>query len=304
MIRVAASPHCWPGRRVPARAPPIRRRRSLTALHGQLGLTWNDDQALTLSTIHKGAVEMSTRGAGHVDEVAGALIEAIGSTDLDARLLAIADGLIGVDEIFAYAHSLGHAPNLILSRARSGQASTWPALYLDRFYRLDPLLTQMSPTGPEYVILQVSAWDIVDADYRRECFDKPRFAEKLSYAARTGDSWTVLSLYRRYDRQTVDAQALAAFSALALPVLRKHAELTAEARLPPIVRLLARLQRRHPELSIRENEVCVRTLLGQTAIDIGDHLGIQPSTVLTYRRRAYERIGVSSAAQLVAGLLG
>jgi len=238
-----------------------------------------------------------------MDEVAGDLIQAIGRADLDAQLLTIADALIGADEVFAYAYSPGGAPNPILSCDRSGRTDARPALYIDRFYRLDPFLAQMSPTGPDHLARQISAWDIVDPDYRRECFDKPRFAEKLSYAARTGEAWTVLSFYRRHDRQTANIQTLSAFSTLALPVLRKHAELTAEARQPPLARLLARLQRRHPELSSREREVCVRTLMGQTAAEIGDHLGIQPSTALTYRRRAYERIGVSSAAQLVCGLL-
>jgi DNA-binding CsgD family transcriptional regulator len=49
--------------------------------------------------------------------------------------------------------------------------------------------------------------------------------------------------------------------------------------------------------------VCAGTLMGRTAEAIGADLGIAPSTVLTYRRRAYERCGISSAVQLLEGLL-
>jgi DNA-binding CsgD family transcriptional regulator len=50
-------------------------------------------------------------------------------------------------------------------------------------------------------------------------------------------------------------------------------------------------------------EVCARTIVGMTAEGISIDLGIAHPTVLTYRRRAYARYGVSSAHELMGRLL-
>jgi len=64
-----------------------------------------------------------------------------------------------------------------------------------------------------------------------------------------------------------------------------------------------RLARRYPGLTARERLVCGYTLAGYTAKGIGRILGIGASTIVTYRRRAYSRLGVSNANQLIAPLL-
>ena len=47
-------------------------------------------------------------------------------------------------------------------------------------------------------------------------------------------------------------------------------------------------------LTARELDVCARTLVGLTAEGIALDLDIQKSSVLTYRKRAYARLGISS----------
>jgi len=59
-----------------------------------------------------------------------------------------------------------------------------------------------------------------------------------------------------------------------------------------------RLKTVAPELSPREIEVCIRIMLGVTSEGIGIDLGISRNTVLTYRKRAYARLNISSQNQL------
>jgi DNA-binding CsgD family transcriptional regulator len=59
-----------------------------------------------------------------------------------------------------------------------------------------------------------------------------------------------------------------------------------------------RLRAVAPLLSPREVEVCVRIMLGVTSEGIGIDLGISRNTVLTYRKRAYARLKISSQNQL------
>jgi len=52
------------------------------------------------------------------------------------------------------------------------------------------------------------------------------------------------------------------------------------------------------KLTRREREVCERILLGYTSVGIGLDLAIAQSSVITYRRRAYEKLGISSQNEL------
>jgi DNA-binding CsgD family transcriptional regulator len=53
-------------------------------------------------------------------------------------------------------------------------------------------------------------------------------------------------------------------------------------------------------LTPREREVCERILLGYTSIGIGLDLNIALSSVLTYRKRAYEKLGIAAQNELFA----
>jgi DNA-binding CsgD family transcriptional regulator len=51
-------------------------------------------------------------------------------------------------------------------------------------------------------------------------------------------------------------------------------------------------------LTARELDVCSRSLLGMTAEGTALDLDIKISSVVTYRKRAYARLGISSQAEL------
>lgn len=56
-------------------------------------------------------------------------------------------------------------------------------------------------------------------------------------------------------------------------------------------------------LTDRERAVCARTMVGMTAEAIALDLGIAPSSVLTYRRRAYERYQITNSNQFFLGMI-
>ncbi|MET4092535.1 DNA-binding CsgD family transcriptional regulator [Bradyrhizobium sp. S3.5.5] len=57
-------------------------------------------------------------------------------------------------------------------------------------------------------------------------------------------------------------------------------------------------------LTPREQDVCRRILLGFSSEAISQALGISLHSTLTYRKRAYERLGISSQNELFAIVLG
>jgi DNA-binding CsgD family transcriptional regulator len=57
--------------------------------------------------------------------------------------------------------------------------------------------------------------------------------------------------------------------------------------------MLARLRGTCPDLSKRELDVLRGVLEGSTTHDIGERFGVKPSSVVTYQKRAYRRLGIS-----------
>ncbi len=57
------------------------------------------------------------------------------------------------------------------------------------------------------------------------------------------------------------------------------------------------------DLTDRERAVCARTMVGMTAEAISLDLGIAQSSVLTYRRRAYDRYRISHSNQFFLGMI-
>ena len=51
-------------------------------------------------------------------------------------------------------------------------------------------------------------------------------------------------------------------------------------------------------LTTRESEICERILIGYTSTGISLDLGIATSSVNTYRRRAYEKLGIATQNEL------
>jgi DNA-binding CsgD family transcriptional regulator len=82
-----------------------------------------------------------------------------------------------------------------------------------------------------------------------------------------------------------------------------------EALLSLIARLVLNHHESHPPagypaclavLSERERQICLGVLGGKKAELIAGDLGLSPATIVTYRRRAYAKLGISSRGDLFA----
>ena len=181
--------------------------------------------------------------------------------------------------------------------------------YARGYHRFDPTLHSLPPLDGEDVTLVdvLRADGIGDATYRRTCFEKPAFSQKISVAHANADGeWTILNMYMGQQGVGQDTiRRLATFGTLVAPFLRRRGRSFGAARPGEQVdeRVDRWLQRRFPMLTRRERRVCALTMIGKSSGEIATALGIGPATVITYRRRAYQRLGISSAACLVAEML-
>ena len=240
-----------------------------------------------------------------------AVVGVLGSRDMDEVSFRAISEIAPIDELFAFERPLqGGPPRTVLS-AGTGAAATHRALaYRDRFHRLDPLNGAFgrADAAAGLMVLRVEAGDIDDPTYRRACYNEPEFVEKLSIAGRRPSGWLVMSLFRCQGTGRFEAgelRRLVGFGRLMLPLLARHDVLTAQwsGQKLSVEALEDRLAVLCADLTGRERAVSARTVAGMTAEAIGLDLGIATTSVLTYRRRAYQRLNITSAFQLCGLLL-
>lgn len=246
--------------------------------------------------------------AADADRQAG-LIDALGTPGFGPAVLHALGAVAGVEEVFAFRRTDdGALPAVLLSAGAGPQAGGRAEAYRRHYFRLDPLNRVFRAGGdPGGLCLRVRPDDIADRDYRRDCYARPGFVEKLSILRPGRGGWTTLSLFRHGGSGAFsdgEARDLRGFGRLLLPLIEAHGRAFGTDRPPPgsAAAVEMRLGRLCPALTERERAVCARTVIGMTAEGIGLDLGIRPTSVLTYRRRGYERLGISTALQLAARL--
>jgi DNA-binding CsgD family transcriptional regulator len=236
------------------------------------------------------------------------LVEAIGAPGIGEVLLTAFNDVADIDEVFAFQAPAAGAPTPLASAGERPGAATRAALYSEEFYKLDPARNVIPAHLPGGLLARrVPAEAVKDDGYRQACFDQPGLAEKMSFAMGGANPY-VLSLYclRRRPRMSDSRYAaVGRLAQIALPLIRKHAQLVGGLgpEASPEQRLERRLDALDAGLSPRELSVCARTMTGRTAGAIAAELGVGVTSVLTYRRRAYARLGVSGAGEILARLL-
>ena len=228
-----------------------------------------------------------------------------GETDVFAeglmadRILKISRRLVAVDEIFAFVlrgeaapRSLGAASVLTGCRERTKR-------YAHEYYQFDPMfqLKQSNSSG-EFTKRVVKANHIGKSDYRAVCFEQPKLRQKISFEYGSNETRLICNFYLRSPVGNSGIQALEDVAAVSLPLLLRLAREDAD-RANLIERLESRLAETYPMLTVRERQVCARTMAGWSAEAIAVDLGVSAGSALTYRRRAYARYEYSSAGEFL-----
>lgn len=181
------------------------------------------------------------------------------------------------------------------------------AAYLDGLYRRD---RTFDAARSGRLMLRVNARDIPNPDHRAAIYQRHGVTERLSIAEPQDDgSVLTVNLYHHDHQGAFAAGELENFEHLAtglLAAVRRHIELRSDASAPrpETWQLRAALQRRHPEMPPRELDVCARLLQGLSYDGIAADLGLSVATVKTYRRRAFERMGLHFKSELFAAFVG
>jgi len=243
------------------------------------------------------------RSGGLIDpEVAADLLEARAPDVFAVRLLEAAHSTAGVEELFAYRVADGVPPQALASSSGLQDVAERTRQYARRFHRSDPAVAARLATAPGNGFLcRIPAVAIELGEYRKLCFERPRFVEKICFGWRKPDHSLIVSFYQRHETDP-DLAQLGALAQIAITGLTRMAAKPAGGA-PLVEEVERRLAEADSVLTTREREVCARTLAGHTAREIGAELGLGIGTVLTYRQRAYQKLGVSKSNDLLATVM-
>jgi DNA-binding CsgD family transcriptional regulator len=250
--------------------------------------------------------ELLMNSAVSTPDAFAAAVAALGRAAFASELLAALNRSVPVDHICLMRVVDRERPPVLESASWRGgmHVAEVQRAYLNGMYRFDPNLSLAPRAGVAVLHLRRDA--IARADYRKSCFVRAGLLERLTVAAADEGQLVLLNLYRLDASGRFAANEIAAIESLsrflgALAV--KHVGtlgmlLRSRDRADRIGALAARLHALDGRLTLRERDVLSRVMLGVTSEGIALDLGIGLNTVLTYRKRAYARLGVTSQAEL------
>ena len=135
--------------------------------------------------------------------------------------------------------------------------------------------------------------NIVSPEFRRRVFEEAGIVERISIIQRGADAWRGINVARHCSEGCFtddEAESLVELALLVLPMLPVNRQRQVQAHPLSVAQLESRFESRFEILTPRERQVCARAAAGMSVAATADDLGIAPSSVLTYRQRAYQRL--------------
>lgn len=231
------------------------------------------------------------------------LLAAVGSAEFGASVRHCVDMLTsGARRVYLFEAAGAGDDALRYHHCEPQIAGMLPAYRLT-YKQLDPLeeLYPAAPRRGDMAVQRVRPDDIGSAEFRRRFFDEPGIVERISLIERGASGWRGLNVARhRKDGAFSDREldALAGIARLALPMLPFAGPASDIGPTLTGAQLEERFARRCPALTPRERQVCARAAMGLSVEATALDLGIAKTSVVTFRQRAYRRLGVTSPFEL------
>jgi len=233
------------------------------------------------------------------------LLSAIGTPGFGAKVREASHVLAGgIRRLYLFEAASPAHSDLHYSFCEPGVREQFP-VYSALYLPIDPVgdAYRAAPRGSDAVLQRIRPGDIVSAGFRRRFFDEPGIAERISVVQRGNDGWRAMSVARHRSEGCFsdrEVEGIVGLACLALPMLPLNRQRPRKAERLSVTQLEERFAEAHRELPRREREVCARAVTGMTVEATALDLAIAKSSVLTYRKRAYARLGIGSPFELSA----
>lgn len=232
---------------------------------------------------------------------------AIGRPDFPDILIDTLRRQAGVGHCMVFALSRAGAARCLLDAGNIPIGGDLGAAYAGQFHESDPNRDALfEGAGCAPLVLPAFAPRMYGARYRKMFFVDSGIVDKCATAIWVDDTCFYVNFYRiaaqgrfsaaQHERLRAIAPAIGASVARHF----QHGAAAADQTLATLFAMRAPLA----GLTPRERDVCRRILSGFSSEAISQALGISLHSTLTYRKRAYERLGISSQSELFGIVLG
>ncbi|PDT89669.1 helix-turn-helix transcriptional regulator [Bradyrhizobium sp. Y36] len=231
---------------------------------------------------------------------------AIGRPDFPNVLIDTLRRQAGVGHCMVFALTRAGAARCLLDAGNIPTGSDLGAAYAGQFHESDPNREALfeGQTGAP-IVLPSFAPRMYGARYRKIFFNDSDIVDKCATAIWTGDTCFYVNFYRVTSQGRFGDAERARLQTIA-PAIGASVARHFQQAATPDRNLAALFATRAPlsALTPREQEVCRHILLGLSSEAISQSLGISLHSTLTYRKRAYERLGISAQNELFGIVLG
>lgn len=235
------------------------------------------------------------------------LVLTIGDSRFGDNLFDVVNGLALAEHCLVFRFRIGETPDCMLRAGQDGiDASVLSRRYVRGLYTMDanfPRVLALSPGDPPVVL---SGGGAMSAVFRQRIVEPFGISDLMGIAiAAETESYYLLLLKTGEEMfSEADHAALAAEAEVISAAIAKHCYFrfsTKRARTIDLEALLDNVD--FAEITGREKDMCHGILGGSSSDEIAAELGISINTVLTYRKRLYQRLCISSQHELFERVL-
>ncbi len=245
------------------------------------------------------------------------LLDAIGSVDhttLSNAVLELVNRHVPMANCSVMAFAAERNPRVVsvTSQTDDHQIFHCASNYARHLHQHDRIQLHLQSILPQQEIGHITVHrqtltQIIDAELRRLYNDTLGIVDSMAITIKTGRrEWITTSFCRHRDQGTLDKQDIETMLQLAPLIatsVSRHCRLEADSEGDYRTSVSDDIDQLCSLLTQRERQVILRILDGVTVEQIAGELELKPTTVITYRSRAYEKLGISSRRELFSAVL-
>jgi DNA-binding CsgD family transcriptional regulator len=234
------------------------------------------------------------------------LIGGIGTIRFPTRFLTAMHALARVDLCSVFRRSSDRI-DLVFAEEGAGQprglATAASVEYMRSYWRSDTeIVRAWNGAARIPIIVRRKAADILDPAYREACYGRVGVDERVSIVDRAHPGF-VINGYRTAAAacfSPADLSTLQLYAGMLLAAIAQHHRaVAASGDMPGEPWLVGTLLNLQCGLSAREAEISAALILGDTQDEIARRKHLTAASVITYRRRAYAKLGVGNRRDLL-----
>lgn len=237
----------------------------------------------------------------------GQLVRSIGQANFIDTLLKTAKNLGGADFVSMFLYP--DPASTVFMGTASSIGRRFAMLAADNYcasgYQHDPnralMFEGQRNTPTPWVHTYMRRDDVPTMQYRSLCYDRAQISDRLSLISRNryGTAFSV-SFYSgrpHGDFSEKSKQSLLSYFPILHSITARHADLADPA--VDVESVLRRFRFNYPELSPREAQVAAGVVAGMSASNMAEWLGIAQTSIVTHRKKAYDRLGAEGQNDLM-----